>query len=72
VLAVIGKRRSLEIKKMNNLILDNEPISSIYLRHGLTAKVPSSMAEKFLIDNEEILESRKIPVRGKRRVTEDH
>jgi uncharacterized phage-associated protein len=44
-----------------------ESISYVYLKGGQVAKVPSSKAEAFLIDNEDILEPKQIRTRGRRR-----
>ena len=45
-----------------------EPMSHIYLKHGLTAKVPASCAEAFLVANADILEPRHIKLKGRRRI----
>ena len=47
-----------------------EPMSEIYQKHGLTAKVPASSAEAFLIANADILEPRRIKTRGPKRQRE--
>jgi uncharacterized phage-associated protein len=44
-----------------------ESISAIYLKDGQSVNIPSSEAEKFLLENEQVLEPKHIKVRGKRR-----
>lgn len=49
---------------------DCEPMSHIYLKHGLTVKVSAPSTEAFLVANADILEPRHIKTRGPRRQRE--
>jgi hypothetical protein len=46
---------------------EDEFIHHVFLKHGLVANIPETMIESFISNNDQIIEGRKLNVRGKRR-----